>query len=82
MTEEKKAADGASEGVSDSTLLLGYPATHTVHWPSGPVDACEKHAKQLAAFGRHLGVHIAVTVAPDNAQCYNCKHEAGLPNRE
>jgi len=52
-----------------------YPATVTVHWPTGPVDCCEDHADQLVAMGNFLGTHIAKTYAPEDAQCENCKNE-------
>ena len=76
MTEETKAADGAPAGVSDSTQLLGYPATKIVHWPTGPANCCDEHAKQLVALGKFLGSHVGVTDAAMGAQCKNCEHEA------
>ena len=53
-----------------------YPATRVVHWPSGPVDACEKHARQLVGLANMLGSHVGVGVALPGAQCSNCINEA------
>ena len=55
---------------------LKYPATKTVHWPSGPVYACDNHAAQLVGLARFLGSHVGVTIAPDNSECGNCKNES------
>jgi len=52
-----------------------YPATHTVHWATGPVDCCEDHAAQLVGLGGMLGTHTAVTEATEGAQCINCINE-------
>lgn len=57
-------------------LIVEYPATATVHWPSGPVDACDQHAKELMALGGFMGAHVVATKAPDGAQCSNCVNEA------
>lgn len=54
-----------------------YPATRTVHWPSGPVDCCDKHAQQLMTMNEALGGgHIAHTYPPEGAECVNCINEA------
>jgi len=55
---------------------IGWPATRTVHCPSGPVHACDLHASQITGLMRFLGAHAAHTMAPDGAQCENCKNEA------
>jgi len=52
-----------------------YPATHTVHWPTGPVHACEKHARQLVGLSNFLGGHVATTIAPPDSTCENCRNE-------
>lgn len=52
-----------------------YPATVVVHWPTGPVDCCERHAEELVALGNFLGVHTAVTKAEEGAECSNCVSE-------
>lgn len=53
-----------------------YPATRTVHCPSGPLHACDLHASQLTGLMRFLGAHVAHTAAPDGSECENCKNEA------
>jgi hypothetical protein len=53
-----------------------FPATHTVHWPSGPVNCCETHALQLLGLAKMLGTHIGVTIASGSPQCGNCQNEA------
>ena len=53
-----------------------FPATQTVHWPSGPVDVCDQHADKLVKLGNFLGNHIAATKAADGAECGNCRNEA------
>ncbi len=52
-----------------------YPATCIVHWPTGPVACCPKHAQGLVALSNMLGSHIAVTKLEDKAECSNCKNE-------
>lgn len=56
--------------------MTDFPATHVVHWPSGPVVACDKHAKLMKALGEHLGGHIALTLITEPAECINCVNEA------
>ena len=54
-----------------------FPATKTVHWASGPVFCCDRHAAVLAHLGTVMGFSAAVTHAvPDGAECINCKNEA------
>ncbi len=53
-----------------------YPATHTVHWPTGPIDACERHAGELEFLANHLGTHVGITKASAGAECINCKNAA------
>ena len=55
-----------------------FPATRTVHWPSGPVHACDMHASQLVGLSRFLGAHVGVTTAPDRSVCENCKNSAAI----
>lgn len=52
-----------------------YPATCTVHWPSGPVNSCAKHARELTGLARFLGSHVAVTTLTTPAACANCVNE-------
>ncbi len=56
-------------------------ATCIVHWPTGPVKVCEKHANSLITLGNFLGSHIVATklVQEDEdepALCKNCLNEA------
>jgi hypothetical protein len=53
-----------------------YPATCMVHWPTGPVPACDKHARSLVAIGRFLGSHIATTQLHEPTDCQNCINES------
>ncbi len=53
-----------------------YPASLTVHWPSGPVNCCASHAEKLVATGNFLGYHVGVTEAPQDSVCTNCENEA------
>jgi len=53
-----------------------FPATCIVHWPTGPVAACEEHAQQLVGLSNFLGSHIAVTTLDSPAECVNCQNEA------
>lgn len=62
-----------TEGV---IMGLENPATKIVHWASGPVNCCERHAEQLAGLGNFLGHHIAVTDAEEDAECSNCINES------
>ena len=52
-----------------------YPAKVMVHWPSGPIAACGKHASGLKSMGEMLGSHIAITHLEKPAGCFNCKNE-------
>jgi len=53
-----------------------YPATYTVHCPSGPENACEEHARQLRGLYKFMGCHVGITKAPLGAECGNCKNKA------
>lgn len=52
-----------------------YPATKTVHWPTGPVNCCEKHAADLVALADILGNYVAITDSPEGLECRNCVNE-------
>lgn len=53
-----------------------YPATHIVHWVTGPVACCEDHANQLIGLGQYLGGHVIATVNSDaSVECMNCVNE-------
>lgn len=54
-----------------------FPTTHRVHWPTGPVDCCKKHAAKLVKVGSIMGYVIAVTeLDPEDwGECINCINE-------
>lgn len=49
-------------------------ATTIVHWISGPVLACDKHAGQLAKLGAFLGIDVATSPC-NGGVCSNCVNE-------
>lgn len=53
-----------------------YPATRIVHWPTGPVPCCARHAAGLLKLGAFLGGHIVSTALTEPAECTNCVNEA------
>lgn len=53
-----------------------YPATCIVHWSSGPVLCCDKHARCLIGLGKMLGAHVVATKLEGVAECKNCVNEA------
>ena len=55
---------------------IKYPATCVIHWASGPVFCCDKHAKGLILVGEHLGTHVVATKLDKEAECSNCVNEA------
>ena len=61
----------------NKTTKKNYPATCVVHWSTGPVATCDKHARGLMALGNMLGTHVAVTKLTQTTECSNCKSEAG-----
>lgn len=69
-------AEHVERAVEESARATEFAATHTVHWQSGPVDACETHARQLVGLARLLGSHVGVTAARIGAVCVNCQNEA------
>jgi hypothetical protein len=50
-------------------------ATTIVHWVSGPVLACDKHADQLAKLGAFLGIDVATSPC-NGGVCSNCVNES------
>lgn len=58
---------------------IQFPATQTLHTPSGPTNACDEHAEKGAALFRFLGAHVNSTVLDEPAECENCgnEHKAG-----
>lgn len=71
-----------SEPEVPAEILIAFPATHVVHWPSGPVHACKKHASAIVGLGNIMGGHTAVTASDGQHQCMNCKNEAGVDDDE
>lgn len=57
-------------------------ATHTVHWPSGPVNCCGEHAKALIGLGGFLGAHVVATVYEGDDECDNCANEKKKANED
>lgn len=57
---------------------MKYPATRTIHWPTGPVQTCDKHTASLTAIARMLGYYVAVTKLRGESECTNCKNENDL----
>ena len=54
---------------------MKHPATKTVHWPTGPVHACDEHADKLVRLANFLGSHVGVEDAPQDSTCMNCVNE-------
>ena len=54
---------------------IKYPADRTVHWATGPVECCEKHANGIVALGNMLGIHVRVTKLERESECSNCVNE-------
>jgi hypothetical protein len=73
---------------ANATMLIGmdgkpiYPdespfaAAYTLHWPNGPVPACEVHTRKLQALASVMGMHVAIANAPRGSQCTNCINES------
>lgn len=55
---------------------IEHPATCVAHWPSGPTNCCEKHARELVGLGRFMGTHVPVTTLLTPSSCDNCVNEA------
>ncbi len=62
--------------------VIKFPAQFIVHWPSGPVKACHKHAQSLIGMGKILGSHIVASEIDDTKtyECINCVNEAKVTN--
>ncbi len=53
-----------------------YLAPFIVHWSTGPVACCEKHANALLMIAKTLGIHVGTAPNLDPLkQCENCKNE-------
>jgi hypothetical protein len=66
---------GFAEKVKAATAHEVYPATKTVYCPSAPTNACDKHADQITALMRMMGVFVVTTAAEPGAECGNCKNQ-------
>jgi len=53
-----------------------FPATLTVHTPSGPTNACTHHAEKVVALFTFMGAYVNCTEAPEGSQCDNCINES------
>lgn len=54
-----------------------FPATKMVHWPSGPIAACEAHAGKLVGLAQVMGYYISIVpIIGDGLECANCRNEA------
>lgn len=55
-----------------------FPAVKMVHWPTGPVAACDRHANALVNLSSMLGAHVHVAlIEPGRVlECTNCVNEA------
>jgi hypothetical protein len=62
--------------------MTKYPATCVVHWATGPVNCCEKHANMILGLGRFLGTHVVATVLTTEEQCSNCVSESELEDKK
>jgi len=51
-------------------------ATCRVHWPTGPVEVCLEHARQLVAVGKTLGMYIYSEEIAPTKECGNCVKES------
>jgi hypothetical protein len=71
---------GFAEKVNAATArevrVSAYPATKTVYCPSAPTHACDKHADQITALMKMMGVFVVTTAAEAGAECGNCKNQA------
>lgn len=51
------------------------PAIWTVHWATGPVLCCDRHAEQLCGIGRAMGYHTVAIPYAGTEPCSNCVNE-------
>lgn len=52
-----------------------------VHWATGPVLACIRHANALVNIGAALGTHVHVEPYDGDEPCINCVNEAKKHDR-
>lgn len=52
---------------------MTFPATRVVHWPSGPVPCCDRHAHELRGLASFLGTYLGPDTMPAaGVECTNC----------
>jgi hypothetical protein len=54
---------------------IEYPAICVIHTPSGPVNACEEHARQIEGLASCMGWYVNRTFLERPAECSNCVNE-------
>lgn len=54
---------------------IKYPATQTVHCPTGPTNACDNRARDIKGLMSFMGTHVAATELTEPAECVNCINE-------
>lgn len=54
---------------------IKFPATQTVHTPSGPTNACDKHASAARALFSFMGGHVVSTELMYPTECDNCLNQ-------
>jgi len=55
-----------------SKTEIKFPAEVDVHWATGPVSLCQKHANDLITLGKFMGCHTPATVLLKPAECKQC----------
>lgn len=50
-------------------------STKRVHWATGPVLTCDRHAEGLKNIGRALGMHVHAEDYEGDEPCINCVKE-------
>ncbi len=73
-----EANKGQQPNTEESPMTeINFPATQTVHTPSGPTNACDDHATQIKGLiGGILGGHVVSTALESPAECDNCVNSA------
>jgi hypothetical protein len=51
-------------GPACSQAECAEPAVSLVHWPSGPIRCCERHATRWREVATAMGVHVVVEELP------------------
>ena len=55
---------------------MKYPAKYLVHTVQGPEPCCADHAIAVENIMLFMGACVHTTIAPDGAECNNCRNEA------